>query len=526
VVWDEYYSTGNVEILYSRSSDGGFTWSAPFNISSSESESSSYPAIAISPSGDIYVVWSESDASDMSYDTLFSRSPDSGLTWSPPAVVFNSSNYSLTPRAAVGPSGDVHVVWQEGINMMEEQHIYYSKSADNGSTWTEPADASGGLTNEGYPAIAVDSLGNPHIAWVTDYLVKFAALAYANSSDGGFTWNDAATISDNVLPYAPPSLAVMNDTIHISWSASYAGKPSIYYVNSSDLGETCPEDTVAITCNNDFEIDSPSDTSPQIALSQDGTIYVAWTRDTPMIMNGITPLYSVSENWINFTGPEAAYGQGGEQSSITPGGFALDGKGRPYDVLFSSLGGPMTIKFSKKFYAPSVPGFAVAQANGSGLDEKSDSLMINNSEVSVKWLGLNTTNVQKLSGKNLSSAIKISSASDSASISVNESLLNHPANITVTGFTGISNLRVVHDGVVVYENGALTEDNDVNTDLITKPTFENGVLHMEVASFSTWQATNAAGEVIVITSPGFGIAAALLLFAAAAIIIGVRIGRN
>jgi len=74
-----------------------------------------------------------------------------------------TSAHSYYPAIAVDSLGNPHIVWKESTPGNTE--IYYRKSTDQGSTWAALERLTWTSGNSGEPAIAVDSVGNIHIVW-------------------------------------------------------------------------------------------------------------------------------------------------------------------------------------------------------------------------------------------------------------------------------------------------------------------------------------------------------------------------
>jgi len=72
--------------------------------------------------------------------------------WSEP-VILSNGGYNTENSFAIDKDGIIHCVWS---HMLQDNfyQIYYTKSVDNGATWTHPAQMS---SNNHY------WLGNPHI---------------------------------------------------------------------------------------------------------------------------------------------------------------------------------------------------------------------------------------------------------------------------------------------------------------------------------------------------------------------------
>lgn len=95
-----------------KSSDGGATWSQPVAISTVNNShlladtafrNNSYPAAAVAPNGDLYATWT-TQTSDGSV-AVYSKSTDGGSTWSAPTRVFAAATRTPIGYPASQPGG-------------------------------------------------------------------------------------------------------------------------------------------------------------------------------------------------------------------------------------------------------------------------------------------------------------------------------------------------------------------------------------------------------------------------------------
>jgi Neuraminidase (sialidase) len=164
------------------------------------------PEIAVDAnSGALYLVWQDARFSDGQRDGIaFSRSINGGLTWSPPVQVNQATNtQAFTAAVNVNQEGVVGVTYYDFRNDSSDPNVLLTnywivKSADGGSTWSEsgvagPFDmrtapvARGffvgdyeGLTSELMPFFVQANSGN-----TSNRTDVFAAFAAGENNDSG-----------------------------------------------------------------------------------------------------------------------------------------------------------------------------------------------------------------------------------------------------------------------------------------------------------------------------------------------------
>jgi hypothetical protein len=170
------------------SSDGGRTWKTTILDTSQEAPPcpfkgcyrdffSSQATIASDASGKLmfaYVLNTVPDAPK----SLNVRTSNDGLAWSAPSLV-NTSGDSNMPSIASGPTaGDFRLVWQDDRNGVNGWNTWYSRTTNSGASWSPPVR----LSNLGsgapykspagytfpfgdYLGLAVDSVGTNFAIW-------------------------------------------------------------------------------------------------------------------------------------------------------------------------------------------------------------------------------------------------------------------------------------------------------------------------------------------------------------------------
>ncbi|HRQ40442.1 MAG TPA: sialidase family protein [Chloroflexota bacterium] len=131
-------------LFYVSSDDGGFTWSEPFLIYSSNyfrllTKADANVHLAIDDNANVHIAWDDQALEQI----LVASSFDNGQNWSQPLVL--DSRQEMDAMDAVGPSGiqmstdgnAVHLTWQAGHDGAACD-LYHQWSPDNGRTWESP----------------------------------------------------------------------------------------------------------------------------------------------------------------------------------------------------------------------------------------------------------------------------------------------------------------------------------------------------------------------------------------------------
>jgi hypothetical protein len=220
--WTELISGGanDKDIVFSRSLDGGATWTAGVNISNGVAAGSHNQGVnlQIGPNGEIYATWAIYDAFPADENAIgFNSSVDGGATWTGETrIITNIRGHRTTPlpnttiRRASFPSmavdvsggplnGSIYIVWTNvgvpGVNTGDAE-IYLIRSADQGATWSTPVRVNNDATtnSQWFPWVSSDSLtGEPTVIFYDrrdDPADTLTTTYVAHSADGGSTWTN------------------------------------------------------------------------------------------------------------------------------------------------------------------------------------------------------------------------------------------------------------------------------------------------------------------------------------------------
>jgi len=129
-------------MVVQKSTDGGKTWSDGAAVGMNSPKQQDKEWLAVNPfNNEIYLTWTEFDRYNSQNPNdksriLFSKSADDGLSWSKPIKLSQFEGNTLdddkTVEGAVpsvGPNGEIFVAWSF------DDKIYFDKSMDGGLTW-------------------------------------------------------------------------------------------------------------------------------------------------------------------------------------------------------------------------------------------------------------------------------------------------------------------------------------------------------------------------------------------------------
>jgi len=174
------------DIHFVRSIDNGEHWSlvAPLNTNAgSDSGTDSSVQLACDGQGNWVAAWSSNDSlggtigSD--YDILLSRSSNNGASWSPPAPLNTDaavdSDSDTIPSIATDRVGRWVVIW-EGAGIggppSGDSDIRIARSIDNGANWSNPdrfnSNAANDMGEDANPFLVTDEKGSWLAIWETE----------------------------------------------------------------------------------------------------------------------------------------------------------------------------------------------------------------------------------------------------------------------------------------------------------------------------------------------------------------------
>ncbi len=269
VVWQTQQAAdlNRWNVWFSRSTDGGRSFRDPQPMCD-DAAICNWPQIAVEPGGSIDVVWAEADCADCAYDVFFRRSRDGGATFSAAQNLSNSTESLITvPEIVADSSGNLNVVWSKGNYWSSgNADVFFTRSADAGSTFSKRNLSSNpGLSY--FPQVGVDPFGYINVVWLDEAM---GGIAFSRSVNGGADFSTPK----NVLP-APdgssedPFVTVADGNINLVWAKGRG----VFFSRSSDGGAT-------FSVPQSLSENGGGAFLPQIIANTSGHICVLWFDDT------------------------------------------------------------------------------------------------------------------------------------------------------------------------------------------------------------------------------------------------------
>ncbi len=243
VVWQESVietlPEHNYDIFFIKSENKGRSFSNPINLSNNN-EYSERPQMAVSKNS-IFIVWAENvdNNNNNNKQIMFTKSEDNGTTFSKVINLSNNSKNSDNPEISVF-NENVYVVWQESdknnTNTKNNKNIVFKNSLDNGNTFNNSLELIKN-TKDAFPKI--NSYGNNvYIVWNNENKNNNSGLFLVKSPDKGNSFEKGIKLTDQSNS-GESQIAVDKNEVLVVWGGFLSKNiDNIYYVKSNDNGNT------------------------------------------------------------------------------------------------------------------------------------------------------------------------------------------------------------------------------------------------------------------------------------------------
>jgi len=260
--WTRWRLTDS-QMLISRSTDDGKTWSAPVEIDEHPGLPRDDNGAAegfdgtVGPDGTLYVIWSQDD------DLMFTSSHDGGKSFSRARAIIHTAPIMFAidtldrangfPQIAIDPTSKrLYVTWSDYRN--GDLDVFVSSSSDRGKHWSSAARVNNDPVHNGaeqfFQWLAVDPVdGSVNVVFYdrrVDPANKKQIVVLARSSDMGrsfmnYAWTDDPFEAGGVFFGDYSGLAAYGGRIYGVWTEEPRQPPAPEYHGSTDSKEAKPK---------------------------------------------------------------------------------------------------------------------------------------------------------------------------------------------------------------------------------------------------------------------------------------------
>jgi len=205
--------------------------------------------------GYLHRVYTKFDGSH--YRIYYAKSTDGGSTWTETDLSEDDSHDFIDPSIAVDSNDNIWVVYSiiTGIRY----RIY------NGVEWSEPQSISEYAEGSFAPSIAIDEHDNVHVAWCVDWAF-YHKISYRMFN--GTSWSSIETLDSSNYPKYPSIAVDANNYVHVVWQEKVSDVWNIKHRKKTDSGWQA---IYSVTNVNDYD-----QTYPCIVADPSGNVHVVW----------------------------------------------------------------------------------------------------------------------------------------------------------------------------------------------------------------------------------------------------------
>lgn len=213
VMWNEgsTNSSNTAESFYSRSTDGGITWSSAVLLSSNDNHHSAFPHAQFDNAGDtIAIAWRDSVGGLNRWDVYLVFSTDGGQSWTPPIPTITSSDSDWDPDLIIDTNNRIHLFYTKypATNPFLGARNYYTYSDNLGASWLLPNNPASGMFSDNYRSQLIegtryDEKNNIlYVTWKDERDFNFSNgnvqgdIMMTYSTDRGINWVTPEFITD------------------------------------------------------------------------------------------------------------------------------------------------------------------------------------------------------------------------------------------------------------------------------------------------------------------------------------------
>lgn len=229
----------NYDIFIKSSNDNGTTFGSSVNLSNN-SGFSEHPQIA-AYDNKVYAIWADDTSGNR--EVLLTRSMDNGRSFDKIKNLSNNTSDSFNQEIAV--FGDtVYVVWLDQSDEDDETNILLKASGDGGETFGRTVNISSNANQETFPKVAAFE-GSVYIAWnmADDTLDERdnEGLFFVRSLDGGNNFDNIIKLNHE-NDFGELQISAFDETVYVAFGGLHSlDVNGVLFTKSNDGGRSFSE---------------------------------------------------------------------------------------------------------------------------------------------------------------------------------------------------------------------------------------------------------------------------------------------
>lgn len=333
--------------FFSRSTDGGMTFSAATEFAPASGLTSSSIQLVVEPGGAMDIVWL-----DLLRENLWAeRSTDSGANFSAPVKVWTTSGDVANLLAKRGADGQLYVFWTH-IASATQCDVLFSRTVDAGATFSAISNLSNSATScSTNPRPSIDAAGGINVAWLMDN----TSVWFSRSNNMGAAFTAPVQVSGGVgfFTVSDPQVAANpRGEVDVVWTGSLA-ESTVLLAHSENWGASFSSPKILSLPPQPNNPVVTGAGNPAIGEDSCGDLLVAWSDDNSGTSSGDFDVFlnRSSDGAITFSSPLNLSHTAEDPEVVSQ--IAVDAQGNS-NVLWTSLTFPQNV-FYAKLAASGVP---------------------------------------------------------------------------------------------------------------------------------------------------------------------------
>ncbi|MCX7184666.1 MAG: sialidase family protein [Nitrosospira sp.] len=218
---------------------------------------------------------------------LVSRSDDDGKNFSTPIVVTPepediSADGENRPKIAVARDGTVLLSWTQTLPQRHSGNIRFTRSTDSGQTFSAPITLNddGRITSHRFDALAIDGAGRVVVAWldardrdaIREQGGKFSGVSIytAQSADNGASFSPNRKFQQHICECCRIALTWTQTGPVVFWRNIFGVNTRDFAIANLDLG------AVRRATDDEWQIDACPHNGGSIAVDGQGRLHLTW----------------------------------------------------------------------------------------------------------------------------------------------------------------------------------------------------------------------------------------------------------